>query len=44
MTAAAYIFCKVHSTVGFTPAVALKLASEAGTIEKLSEEAAKTAI
>jgi hypothetical protein len=37
----AYNFCKVHSTTGCTPAVALKLASETWTIEKLIEEAAK---
>jgi IS1 family transposase len=37
----AYNFCKVHSTMRCTPAVALKLASETWTIEKLIEEAAK---
>ena len=36
---AAYNFCKVHSTLGCTPAVALNLASETWTIEKLIEEA-----
>jgi len=34
---AAYNFCKVHSTLGCTPAVGLKLASETWTIEKLIE-------
>jgi hypothetical protein len=37
----AYNFCKVHSTLGCTPAVGLKLATETWTIEKLIEEAAK---
>jgi hypothetical protein len=37
----AYNFCKFHSTLGCTPAVGLKLATEAWTIEKLIEEAAK---
>lgn len=36
----AYNFCKVHSTMGCTPAVALKLAGETWTIEKLIAEAA----
>jgi hypothetical protein len=35
---AAYNFCKVHSTLGCTPAVALKLATETWTIEKLIAE------
>jgi IS1 family transposase len=39
---AAYNFCKVHSTLGCTPAVGLKLATETWTIEKLVEEATKT--
>jgi hypothetical protein len=38
---AAYNFCKVHSTLGCTPAVGLKLATETWTIEKLIEEATK---
>jgi hypothetical protein len=37
----AYSFCKVHSTMGCTPAVAVKLAGETWTIEKLIDEAAK---
>ena len=37
--AAAYNFCKVHSTLGCTPAVGLKLATETWTIERLIEEA-----
>ena len=40
--AAAYNFCKVHSTLGCTPAVGLKLTNEAWTIERLIEEATKT--
>ena len=39
--AAAYNFCKVHSTLGCTPAVGLKLTSETWTIERLIEEATK---
>lgn len=39
--AATYNFCKVHSTLGCTPAVGLKLTSETWTIERLIEEAAK---
>jgi IS1 family transposase len=39
----AYNFCKVHSTLGCTPAVGLKLATETWTIERLIEEAAKDA-
>jgi hypothetical protein len=39
----AYNFCKVHSTLGCTPAVALNLASETWTIEKLIAEASKDA-
>lgn len=38
---AAYNFCKVHSTLGCTPAVGSKLASETWTIERLLEEATK---
>ncbi|HEX3857284.1 MAG TPA: transposase [Verrucomicrobiae bacterium] len=34
----AYNFCKVHTTLGCTPAVGLKLATETWTIEKLIEE------
>lgn len=40
----AYNFCKVHSTLGCTPAVALGLATETWTIQRLLEEAAKDAI
>ena len=36
----AYNFCKVHSTLGCTPAFAVKLAGGTWTIEKLIEEAA----
>lgn len=36
----AYNFCKVHSTLGCTPAVGVKLASETWSIEKLITEAA----
>jgi hypothetical protein len=36
----AYNFCKVHGTMGCTPAVAVKLAGETRTIEKLVEQAA----
>ena len=39
--AAAYNFCKVHSTLGCSPAVGLKLATENWTIERLIEEATK---
>ncbi len=39
--AAAYNFCKSHSTLGCTPAVGLKLTNETWTIEKLIEEATK---
>jgi transposase-like protein/IS1 family transposase len=39
--AAAYNFCKVHSTLGCTPAVGLKLTNETWTIEKLIEEATR---
>jgi IS1 family transposase len=35
---AAYNFCKVHGTLGCTPAVGLKLANETWTIEKLIEK------
>ncbi|MGP8201716.1 MAG: IS1 family transposase [Limisphaerales bacterium] len=35
----AYNFCKVHSALGCTPAVGLKLATETWTIERLIEEA-----
>ena len=38
---AAYNFCKVHTTLGCTPAVGLKLATETWTIERLIEEATK---
>jgi IS1 family transposase len=34
----AYNFCKVHSTLGCTPAVGLKLANETWTIERLIDE------
>jgi hypothetical protein len=37
----AYNFCKVHTTLGCTPAVGLKLATETWTIERLIEEATK---
>ena len=37
----AYNFCKVHNTLGCTPAVGLKLASETWTVERLIEEATK---
>jgi transposase-like protein/IS1 family transposase len=37
---AAYNFCKVHSTLGCTPAVGLKLATETWTIERLIAEVA----
>jgi IS1 family transposase len=37
----AYNWCKVHSTLGCTPAVGLKLVTETWTIEKLLEEATK---
>jgi IS1 family transposase len=39
---AAYNFCKVHSTLGCTPAVGLKLATETWTIEKLIETVSAT--
>jgi hypothetical protein len=39
---AAYNFCKVHTTLGCTPAVGLKLATETWTIEKLIEAALAT--
>jgi hypothetical protein len=39
---AAYNFCKVHSALGCTPAVGLKLASETWTIEKLIETVSAT--
>ena len=39
---AAYNFCKVHSTLGCTPAVGIKLTSETWTIERLIEEATKS--
>lgn len=38
---AAYNFCKVHSTLGCTPAVGIKLTAERWTIERLIEEATK---
>ncbi len=38
----AYNFCKVHSTLGCSPAVGLKLATETWTIEKLIEEVTKS--
>lgn len=38
---AAYNFCKVHSTLGCTPAVGIKLTSETWTIERLIEESTK---
>ena len=40
--AAAYNFCKIHSTLGCTPAVGLKLTSETWTIEKLIDEATRS--
>jgi IS1 family transposase/transposase-like protein len=40
--AAAYNFCKIHSTLGCTPAVGIKLTSETWTIERLIEEATKS--
>ena len=39
---AAYNFCKVHNTLGTTPAHGLRLTSEPWTIERLIEEATKT--
>jgi hypothetical protein len=39
---AAYNFCKVHNTLGCTPAVGIKLTSETWTIERLIEEATKS--
>ena len=38
---AAYNFCKVHSTLGCTPAVGLKLTTETWTIERLIDEITK---
>jgi IS1 family transposase len=38
---AAYNFCKIHSTLGCTPAVGIKLTSETWTIERLIEESTK---
>jgi len=38
---AAYNFCKVHSTLGCTPAVGIKLTSETWTIERQIEESTK---
>jgi IS1 family transposase len=38
---AAYNFCKIHSTLGTTPAVSLKLATETWTIERLIDEITK---
>lgn len=38
----AYNFCKVHSTLGCTPAVGAKLATETWTIERLIDEVTKT--
>jgi transposase-like protein/IS1 family transposase len=38
---AAHNFCKVHSTLGTTPAVAARLASEVWTVEQLIQEATK---
>lgn len=38
---AAYNFCKVHSTLGCTPAVGIGLASETWTIDRLVDEATK---
>ena len=40
---AAHNFCKVHSTLGCTPAVGAKLATETWTIEKLIKEATEAA-
>lgn len=40
----AYNFCKVHSTLGCTPAFAVHLATETWTIETLIEEISKDAI
>jgi hypothetical protein len=37
-------FCNVHGTMGCTPAVAVKLAGETWTIEKLVAEAAADSI
>jgi len=39
----AYNFCKVHSTLGCTPAAGLKLATETWTIEKLIDESTRSA-
>jgi IS1 family transposase len=41
LSVAAYNFCKVHRTLGCTPAVGAKLATEAWTIERLIEESTK---
>ena len=38
----AYNFCKIHSTLGCTPAVGLKLANETWTIERLIDEITKS--
>jgi hypothetical protein len=38
---AAYNFCKVHSTLGCTPAVAAKLTDRTWTVEELIEAATK---
>lgn len=38
---AAHNWCKVHSTLGCTPAVGAKLATETWTVERLIEEATK---
>jgi hypothetical protein len=35
----AYNFCKIHSTLGFTPAVGIGLADHAWTVEELIEQA-----
>jgi hypothetical protein len=39
----AYNFCKVHSTLGCPPAAGLKLAAETWAIEKLIDEATRSA-
>ena len=41
---AAYNFVKVHSTLGCTPAVGAKLATENWTVERLIEEVTKSTI
>jgi hypothetical protein len=38
----AYNFCKIHSTLGTTPAHGLRLTSEPWTIEQLVEESTAT--